>query len=85
MSTGLTVIAIPENVSSIGESAFNHCNALTEIHFWGNPPNILGDSALGSTEGKTIWYPDIYSEGWETAMEGGEYYGYDLREERFTD
>ena len=67
-------VTVGTETVQIGEHAFADCTGLTQAYFRGAPAE-LGADALGSTDGKYVYYYTTVS-GWSEAVTDGLWYGY---------
>jgi hypothetical protein len=66
---GLTIITIPDNVTSIGAMAFNGCQELANIVFKGNAPKVSSQTFSGVTSSCTVLVSPS-STGWDVEIPG---------------
>ena len=64
----LTTITIPSSVTSIGEWAFGICQNLKSIYFRGNPPQVLGNGVIATSD--CVVYYLRSSRGWGVTYAG---------------
>jgi hypothetical protein len=60
--------AIPNSVTSIGQSAFSSCTGLTGVYFQGNAPSVSGNVFEGATNVTVYYLPG--TTGWGPAFGG---------------
>lgn len=65
---------IPSSVTSIGQNAFAHCRAMTELVVLATTPPTLGNNALnGTTALASIYVPDASVEAYKAATNWSTY------------
>ena len=72
--TALERVSVGGAVTGIGSNAFHNCGKLTQVYFRGEPAE-LGENALGSTQGKYVYYYSTVAL-WEEQIQDSLWHGY---------